>query len=565
MKFFSDKPFRLPRLRPYTPKKDDPSIFWFNQERDDIVREVAKRVAEAHTADRGAMELALNEVAFNESERLAKQRDEEARENLGYWRGILRRIARMTDEEKRRTIDRICMRMAADVAGNFDPRVYSMAENVIPRLITAVMSPAQLPREIVTPHQALKGLLKVEGPTEKLQRLARKGSLVFVPTHSSNLDSLVLGYALQRAKLPPVVYGAGKNLFSNPIISFFMHNLGAYRVDRRVKSVLYKQILKTYSSVMIERGYHSLFFPGGTRSRSNLVETKLKLGLAGTGVEAFSRNQARGTPRPVYFVPATINYALALEAETLIEDHLKDKGKARYIIDDDEFSRVDRWVSFFRKLTALESACVVRFGHPVDPFGNEIDDEGRSLTPRGDVIDPATYVQRRGVASYDPRRDQAYTRDLGELLKDRFRTETVVMSTHLVSHVLFRRLVRATPDVDVFVRVRHRGDVSMPRDELVREVGDARDGLLELQKKDQVRVSSILASEPAEHVVERALTAFKGYHDRIAALDVGAEITAEDPTLLLYYQNRMVQYAEDIADQPNLNAAREIAQMGRER
>ncbi len=57
-----------------------------------------------------------------------------------------------------------------------------------------------------------------------------------MPTHASNLDSLALGYALQRDELPPVVYGAGKNLFTNPIISFFMHNLGAYRVDRRVKS-----------------------------------------------------------------------------------------------------------------------------------------------------------------------------------------------------------------------------------------------------------------------------------------------------------------------------------------
>ncbi len=135
------------------------------------------------------------------------------------------------------------------------------------------------------------------------------------------------------------------------------------------------------------------------------------------------------------------------------------------------------------------------------------------------------------------------------------------MSTQLVAHVLFRRLVRATPGVDLFVRVRHRGDVSMPREELVKEVGDARDKLLELSKKGEVQVSPVLAREPAEHVVERALTAFKGYHDRIAALDVGAEITAEDPTLLLYYQNRVVQYAEAIADQPNLEAAREIAQM----
>ena len=47
------------------------------------------------------------------------------------------------------------------------------------------------------------------------------------------MDSLVLGYAIYRLGLPPVIYGAGLNLFSNPLVGFFMHNLGAYTVDRR--------------------------------------------------------------------------------------------------------------------------------------------------------------------------------------------------------------------------------------------------------------------------------------------------------------------------------------------
>jgi glycerol-3-phosphate O-acyltransferase len=87
-------------------------------------------------------------------------------------------------------------------------------------------------------------VLKVQGDVELLRRLQNEGSLVFVPTHSSNLDSIVLAQALEISGLPPVVYGAGKNLFTNPIISFFMHNLGAYRVDRRIRVGLYKDILK---------------------------------------------------------------------------------------------------------------------------------------------------------------------------------------------------------------------------------------------------------------------------------------------------------------------------------
>ena len=43
---FLTKPMRLPRLRPYVPKPDDPPIFWFNGERDDIVKEVVRRITE---------------------------------------------------------------------------------------------------------------------------------------------------------------------------------------------------------------------------------------------------------------------------------------------------------------------------------------------------------------------------------------------------------------------------------------------------------------------------------------------------------------------------------------
>ena len=40
--------------------------------------------------------------------------------------------------------------------------------------------------------------------------------------------------------------------------------------------------------------------------------------------------------RPIYLCPVTINCQLVLEAETLIADYLKETGKARFIIDDDE-------------------------------------------------------------------------------------------------------------------------------------------------------------------------------------------------------------------------------------
>jgi glycerol-3-phosphate O-acyltransferase len=559
------KPLRLPRFTPYVPKHDDPPIFAFNGERDDIVREVVRRMEDRCVEEKLQLDYVLNEVAYEEIRRLEQQRDDEARESLGFWKGSVRRIGKMSEHERKELFRTISERMAKDIAGNFDPRVYAIATRAVPHMLTGIMKPGSLPDDLMhlgSGHMPVDDLLRVEGSTDHVRELGKRGTLVFVPTHSSNLDSVALGYALMRENLPPVVYGAGKNLFTNPIISFFMHNLGAYRVDRRVRAVLYKDALKTYSTVMIERGYHSLFFPGGTRSRSGMVEKRLKLGLAGTAVEAFARNRTRGLHRPVFFVPTTINYGLVLEAESLVEDWLKESGRARYIIEDDEFSQIDRWVAFFRKLQQSESACVIRFGPPIDPFGNRVDREGRSQAIDGRTLDAGSYVMRRGVACLDARRDAAYTRELGQVIAESYGRETVLMATQIVSHVLFRRLVKETPGVDLFGRLRHRGEIGMRREALHAELGVVLDRLRAMADRGEVHLSERARTWQPDKLVDRVIQAFVGYHRKTILTEQDGTVVIEDPTLCLYYQNRLNAYAERIADDAHLPEAREIARLG---
>jgi glycerol-3-phosphate O-acyltransferase len=450
---------------------------------------------------------------------------------------MIRRIGKMDDTEQRRVLHTIVTQMTRDVAGNFDPRVYRFARQAAPRLIGGIMEPRRL---VAAAPDSLDRVLKVQGDVELLRRLQNEGSLVFVPTHSSNL----------------------KNLFTNPIISFFMHNLGAYRVDRRIRVGLYKDILKLYSQVMIERGYHSLFFPGGTRSRSGMIERHVKLGLLGSAVEAFTTNQVRRVDRPVWFVPTTINYALVLEAETLIKDWLMEEGQARYIIEDDEFSQIDRWFAFFRKMVGMRGACIIRFGDPVDPFGNRVDGRGQSLTPTGREIDPGGYVEHRGKPVVDAQRDAAYTRELGEVLAQRYEEDTVLMSTQVVAHVLFRDLVQSTPGMDLFARLRLRGEIGLDCETLCRELGEARDRLRGLEAKGRVRTSDVVKEDTPAELLERALSFWNGYHDSTAATLEGDRVVLGDPALLLYYQNRLVPFAEDIASPDQLQAASEIENLG---
>jgi glycerol-3-phosphate O-acyltransferase len=558
------RPLRLPQLVGRPPKPDDPRIFALNGERDDVVTTVVERVVDEHVA-RGSLELLLNETAHLEVLRLEQQKDAEAAESLPFWRGLIKKLSRMSEEDRREALRSIAGHMARDVAGNFDPRVYWLARRLVPKVVTGAMQPRALVGDLLDPgRNELRRLVTIQGCVDELHQLSRVGTLVLVPTHSSNLDSLALGNALSMEDLPPVVYGAGKNLFSNPIVSFFMHNLGAYRVDRRIRAALYKRVLKAYSTVMIERGYHSLFFPGGTRSRSGRIERHLKLGLAGTAHTAFALSCVRGRPQPVFFVPVTINYELVLEAETLIDDFLRDAGKARYIIEDDEFSQLDRWYAFFNSVGGHEAACVLRFGQPMDPYGNPVDEQGRSHAPDGHTVDPTSYVLRDGEPCLDGERDAGYARALGDRLVDAYTRETVIVSTQLLGHVLFRHLVACTPGVDLFGRMRRRGEVVVARERLRDELGRARDRLVDMQEAGEVSVSPVMRHEDPDAMISRALAAWR-YHARPVARDLGPEVVAEDPPLLFYYQNRLLPFAERIAGEAERSVAREIAETERRR
>jgi glycerol-3-phosphate O-acyltransferase len=464
------------------------------------------------------------------------------------WRHLAAKLNRMNQTEAMESLEKLATEYAWDVAGNFDPRVYKFASKAMAPLLGALLSPRSTLKNL--PHSLdLTGLdsrILVEGPRDQIRRLGEQGTLVFTPTHLSNLDSVVFGFALERAGLPPATYGAGKNLFTNPVLSYFMHNLGAYRVDRRLKHVLYKDVLKQYSTVLIEQGYHSLFFPGGTRSRSGGVERKLKLGLAGTAIDAFGRTVEEGRPQPVYFVPATINYLLTLEAESLIDDFLEEEGKARYIIEDDESTRVARVAAFMQKLLGLDAACVIRFGAPLDCFGNDVDEEGNSLDPNGRVVASESFLMNKaGRACRDAVRDAEYTRELGDRICERFKENTVVLATHVVAAAAFGCLTRQVPPHvarDVFALLRHKDDVRVPRSELAQHVDTLLAQCREQERAGKLVLGPGMAHKGGDEVVRDALKAFAGYHTNEVLSPRGSDLLLYDTRLLFYYQNRLAAH-----------------------
>ncbi len=200
-----------------------PPIFTFNQSRDDIVEEVVHRACDAVADPR----LALSEAAFLEVKRQQSAGTDDV-VPLGEWRSLARSLARLSDTDCVWRLREIVTRYARDVAGNFDPRVYKFAARTIAPLIGMLMSPMQtVPRHLGSCRfdlRALDGRVVVNGPIGAIRSLTEKGTVIYVPTHLSNLDSVVFGFALERIGLSPATYGAGKNLFTRtPALSFFMH------------------------------------------------------------------------------------------------------------------------------------------------------------------------------------------------------------------------------------------------------------------------------------------------------------------------------------------------------
>lgn len=509
-------------------------------------RVVTRAVQEARCGG-PRLEEVLAESIYQERQRLkdeppsGRRRDDDA-----FWRDVQTRMRRASDRALQALVAEAVARYADEIAGHFDERVYELVTRAgVPAmgLLLNAVSPKRLVRGLPE-LPSVEDAVLLQGETEHLRRLHEVGTVILVPTHVSNLDSIIVGYALYRLGLPPFLYGAGLNLFSNPLIGYFMRNLGAYTVDRRKKDPLYKTVLKEYCTLTLEHGYDNIFFPGGTRSRSGAIEKKLKLGLLGCGVSAFVNNLKKRRPDPrVFIVPATLSFQLVLEAETLIDDFLKEVGKSRYIITDDEFSKPKRVFDFIRQLFSLDSKIYFTVSRGFDPFGNPVDDDGNSLDPRGRIVDPTCYVLVEGEPAIHPQRDAEYTREVGERVAEAFARDNVIQSTHVTARAIFGLLRRQNPDVEL-VRLLRAG---APREDVdLRSVYEETERLLSelrgLAARGGIRLGPYVQSGTAEEVVADGLRHFAIYHTTPAATRRGDRIFPTDRALLFYYSNRLEGY-----------------------
>ena len=387
--------------------------------------------------------------------------------------------------------------------------------------------------------------LHVVGETEHIRKLAKLGTVVMVPTHFSNLDSILIGWAIQHLGLPPFIYGAGLNLFNIRILAYFMNSLGAYKVDRRKKNPIYLETLKSYSNRAIQRGCHSLFFPGGTRSRSGEIESRLKMGLLSTAIEAQREmyQTANGEPaKKVFIVPVVINYHFTLEAPALIKEHLKRTGRERYYVEADEFSTSYKIGTFMFKFFTKGSDISVSIGKGMDMLGNYVDDEGNSFDKNGNLIDSKDYFLRGKEITIDKQRENEYVRVLSQRIVEEYHKYNRVFASHLVAFTAFKMLEKQNPKLDLYNVLR------LPDEDLILDYKEfkeiykkLRKHLEKLHEKGQVNMA-LHMQKKADVSILHGLKNVGLYHDQRPLVLKNEKIIIKDTNTLYYYHNRMNGY-----------------------
>ena len=521
----------------------------FNDERQSIVSEVVERVvaitiADSEKSNAPDLEYTLNDVAFAEIQRYQKQKNRRSQKKEAEWRQFALSLSKLDTSQKVFQLNRLANIYATDVAGNFNPKIYRLAKDVVPSALSVLLSPVRSIKEGVEAFGKVAESVRVEGAVDQVKQCAQKGTIVLTPTHTSNLDSVIIGLALQQTGLPAVTYGAGKNLFTNPLLGFFMQNLGAYKVDRRLQFGLYKQTLKVYSQILIERGYHSLFFPGGTRCRSNRVESRLKLGLLGSALSAYQNQLGQRDGRPVYIVPLTLNYQIVLEAESLINDHLVEDGRSAYFLENDEFGKIGKVIEFLRKTLVHQGEAVIRLGTPLDALGHQVDEHGVGVDKRGRQVALETFFMNlNGSVDKDSQRNQVYTQQCGKAIAESFLENTVFMSTVILSRAVYQAAKERFGTKDIYRILRVSTTTEMyDFKSILRSIDSFRKHVASDGKIGSI--DSKWDGQSSESIAEQALKLFEEYHTQKVCYRVGNDLRVSSMDLIYYYQSRAAHVPE---------------------
>ncbi|KAA0071750.1 glycerol-3-phosphate 1-O-acyltransferase PlsB [Rhodanobacter sp. T12-5] len=148
---------------------------------------------------------------------------------------------------------------------------------------------------------------------DKARAAAPGYEVVYVPSHRSHADYLLMSYQLHVSGVVVPHIAAGVNL-DLPLIGPILRRGGAFFMRRSFTGTpLYSVVFKEYLAQLIDRGVPIEYFTEGTRSRTGRLLAP-RTGILAMTVRAF----LRAPRRPVLFQPVYIGYEKLMEGKSYI-------------------------------------------------------------------------------------------------------------------------------------------------------------------------------------------------------------------------------------------------------
>ncbi len=217
---------------------------------------------------------------------------------------------------------------------------------------------------------------------ESIFALGQQHPIVFLPTHKSNLDHLVLQHILYEKAHPPNHTAGGINMNFFPI-GAILRRSGIFFIRRTFKdNPTYKLVLQHYIDYLIEKRFSLEWYLEGGRSRSGKLLPP-RFGLFANVVNAFRR----GKSDDVYLIPVSIAY----EQIGDVGDYVAEQRGAT------KQAESFRWlVDFVGKLRRKQGDVHVRFGEPIS-VRESVDNTspgGKDLTVEKVAFETAVRINR---------------------------------------------------------------------------------------------------------------------------------------------------------------------------
>ncbi|MEE4297964.1 MAG: glycerol-3-phosphate 1-O-acyltransferase PlsB, partial [Pseudomonadales bacterium] len=148
---------------------------------------------------------------------------------------------------------------------------------------------------------------------EGVKAIAGDHTLIYVPSHRSHVDYLLLSYVLFYNGLMLPHVAAGRNL-NIPVVGPLLRRSGAFFMRRSFRGdPLYSAVFEEYLDRVFDTGSSVEYFVEGGRSRTGRL-LPARAGMLGMTVRA----RLRSTGRPFAFVPVYFGYEKVVEARSYL-------------------------------------------------------------------------------------------------------------------------------------------------------------------------------------------------------------------------------------------------------